>query len=192
MKGSRVKKRIRKWLLSKRDGLGEDEILAKSRFIRERVLGLEEFRKAKRILTYIEKGTEVKTSIIIPDMFSFGKEVILPIVEGDGLVLSRIIDLSELGMGAFGILEPRIRRIVDPSSLELAILPGVGFDLNGNRIGYGGGYFDRLLKGIDIPVIGLAYEIQIVDSLPSSRWDLKVHKIITEKRIIDTYMLPVS
>lgn len=182
-----MKERIRRESLKRRNRLSREEIERKSLLIRRGILKLPEFVKAKRILTYFEKGTEVKISPLITHMLNTGKEVILPITvpEKKELLLSRIMSLEELGEGIFGILEPKVMRLVPPETIELAILPGVAFDLEGNRIGYGGGYFDGLLHKMDALLIGVAYEIQIVEDLPSSSKDVRMDKIITESRVIE-------
>jgi 5-formyltetrahydrofolate cyclo-ligase len=182
-----MKEKIRKEFLAKRDRLTQKEIEKKSALIKERILLLPEFIQAKRILTYFEKGSEVRTSTLITHMLKESKEVILPITvpKEKRLLLSRIMSLEELQKGPFGIFEPTIMRMVPLDSIELAILPGIVFDLQGNRIGYGGGYFDRLLRELSATFIGLAYEIQIAHSLPHSEEDVRMDKIVTERRVIE-------
>jgi 5-formyltetrahydrofolate cyclo-ligase len=89
--------------------------------------------------------------------------------------------------GAYTILEPRQECVneVSPESIDLIIIPGVAFDGQGNRIGHGMGYYDRLLqKKIRTHCLGLAFEFQIVESIPTEIHDVKIKKIITEERII--------
>jgi 5-formyltetrahydrofolate cyclo-ligase len=92
--------------------------------------------------------------------------------------------------GAYNILEPRQECVneVSPESIDLMIVPGVAFDCQGNRIGHGMGYYDRLLqKKMRAHYFGLAFELQIVESIPSEKHDIKVEKIVTEERIIICY-----
>jgi len=98
-------------------------------------------------------------------------------------------NLNELEPGAFNILEPKKEffRPVSPDDIDLVIIPGVAFDKDGDRIGYGMGFYDRFLRSMkkNIPVVALAYEFQIVDDIPVDDTDVTVHKIITEERIIE-------
>ena len=98
---------------------------------------------------------------------------------------SEIKDFSDLEIGTFGVLEPKEEciRPVMPEKLDIVIVPGLAFDLQGNRIGYGGGFYDGFLKGLSAPKIALAYEWQIVNCVPSDEHDVKVDKIVTEDRI---------
>jgi 5-formyltetrahydrofolate cyclo-ligase len=106
------------------------------------------------------------------------------------LLLSEIRDFpGELSQGSFGILEPKAEfiRPVSPEELEIVVVPGVAFDYEGTRIGYGGGFYDRFLKEVkDATIIGLAYECQILPKLPRKDHDVRVDKIITPKCIIET------
>lgn len=118
-----------------------------------------------------------------------GKSILLPFVEGSELRLSLIEDLaSELEPGSFGILEPKqnSRSNFPVQKVGLIIVPGLAFDFSGHRLGYGKGYYDRLLKQAspDTDFIGLAYEFQMKEELPHEEQDVPVHKIITEKRVI--------
>jgi 5-formyltetrahydrofolate cyclo-ligase len=126
---------------------------------------------------------------MIKEALKLGKMIAVPIVEKEKtLSLSELKDFeNELEVGKFGILEPKLeyRRRVNLEEVELVIVPGIAFDKNGNRIGYGGGYYDYLLKKMkDVSFIGLAYELQIVTQIPIEEKDISVHKIITEDRII--------
>ena len=121
-----------------------------------------------------------------------GKRVIVPIseIEERNLSLSELKDYdSELEPGTFNILEPKreFRRLVSPDELDLIIVPGVAFDPSGNRLGRGMGFYDRFLKKVkdNIPIIGLAYDFQVLEKIPANKTDIKVNKIITERRITE-------
>lgn len=182
------KERIRREILLKRNSLSREELEEKSQRIKEKLFGLKELKTANFILFYVSKGSEVKTLEMIQEIFSKNKRVAVPVTlkERRRLLLSEISTLSELEVGSFGILEPKeeYRRSIDPETIDLAVVPGVVFDLCGHRLGYGGGYFDRLLSKMKIASIGLAFEIQIVDKLPYNERDMPVDKIITEERIL--------
>jgi len=184
-----MKADLRKAILAKRNLLTTQEIASKSLKIKKKLFNLVEFKEANFISFYISFRSEVKTHEMIKEALMLGKRIGVPIVESEKkLSLSELKEFdNELEMGKFGILEPkfRYRREVNLEEVELVIVPGIVFDKNGNRIGYGGGYYDYLLskmKGVSF--IGLAYELQIVHQVPVEDYDIPVHKIITEDRII--------
>ena len=137
------------------------------------------------------------TDRIVKETLALGKRVVVPVVtEGtEGLILSEIRQYpEEVEPGTYGIPEPKkefIRR-VDPATIDLFVLPGVAFDVQGGRLGYGAGYYDRVLGGtapsrqsMHVSLIALAFELQFVDRIPSSVHDVRVHKIVTEERVIE-------
>ena len=97
-------------------------------------------------------------------------------------VSSEINDWEELSEGSFGILEPRTVSVID---VDLVVVPGMAFDINGNRLGHGRGFYDAILANFNKKAIALAYETQIIKRVPVFDHDVKVDKIITEKRTID-------
>ncbi|MFH1563825.1 MAG: 5-formyltetrahydrofolate cyclo-ligase [Nitrospirota bacterium] len=184
-----MKAEIRKAILAKRYLLSPEEIIRKSSQIKKRLFEVTEFKTSNCIAFYISFRNEVRTHEMVKEALGLGKKIIVPVVEREKtLSLCEIKDFEEeLGIGKFGLLEPKseYRRQVDLSELELVIVPGIAFDENGNRIGYGGGYYDNLLSQLaGIPFIGLAYELQIIAQIPTADYDIPVHKIITESRII--------
>jgi len=186
-----MKAELRKELLLKRDSLSEEDIEQKSRSIKERLFGLKEFKNANFILFYAAFRSEVKTESMIKEALTAGKRVALPIVskKRDRLLISELKDYDrELAPGYYNIPEhkERFHRPKDLAEVDLVILPGVGFDERGNRLGYGGGFYDRLLSGADhkIPLVGLAYEIQIIPGIEPAPHDIRVDKIVTEKRVV--------
>lgn len=189
IKRCRVKKDLRERILKRRNR--EPELLqrTKSEKIRERLFSLGEFKEADIILFYLSKGSEVRTGEAIEKVLLKGKRVALPRIERKEIILREIKNLGrDVEKGSFGILEPRAgsTKEVLPEEPDLLILPGVAFDLGGRRIGYGKGYYDRFLEKIPsgIPLIGLAYDFQIVKSFPAKRGDRRVSKVVTEERVI--------
>ena len=183
------KTEVRKELLSRRDRIPPEVRKTKSRIIRESLLSLEEFRKAGIIFFFASFRTEVDTAELIKISLSMGKQVVLPRVNPDrnDLLLFEVKDFGDLTPGYMGIPEPSEgARQVSINDVDLVVIPGAGYDASGNRIGYGGGYYDRLLSGLqrDIPVIAPAYEEQILDSVPSEPHDIRVNLIVTDRRII--------
>ncbi|MEM2935073.1 MAG: 5-formyltetrahydrofolate cyclo-ligase [Candidatus Thermoplasmatota archaeon] len=177
-----MKERIRKELLEKRNSLSTYEILEKSNIILNKLYELEEFLKANRIASYISFGSEVYTHGLIKE-YSKKKELFVPFIKNREIFLARINSWEELESGAYGILQPKNPRI-ENGNIDLIIVPGIAFDENGNRIGYGKGYFDRLLKKFFSKKIALAFDFQVLESIPNHTYDVKMDMIITEKRII--------
>ena len=113
----------------------------------------------------------------------------MPVVDKEKhrLKLSVLKSWDDLKPGSYGILEPKkdCLKWVSPMDINLIIVPGVGFDKKGNRLGHGEGYYDRLLsKPFGTLSIGLAFEIQIIEDIPIDTHDQPVDILITEKRVI--------
>jgi 5-formyltetrahydrofolate cyclo-ligase len=186
-----MKDSIRKKLLSLRKSKSSDEVKSKSQKIKEILFKTKEFNQSKTILFYVSKGNEVGTKNMIKESLELGKRVVVTItdVKNIKLILSELKNLEELEIGTFGMLEPKKEffRPVKIEEIDLVIVPGVAFDEEGNRIGFGKGFYDRFLITLkkDVPNIGLAYEFQLVEKIPVTDKDVKVSKIITEKRIIE-------
>jgi 5-formyltetrahydrofolate cyclo-ligase len=184
------KSRIRQDVLRKRDSLDPDIKKAKDSLIKEKLFSLEEFRQAPVVFFFASFRSEVSTFAQIEEALSLGKRVILPSVDSrkKELRLYEIKELSELSTGYMDIPEPAVseERERDINDVTLVIMPGAAFDPKGNRLGYGGGYYDRILSRLrrKIPLVALAYEEQILDSVPAGPHDIRVHIIVTDRRVI--------
>lgn len=190
MRKSSDKKTLRQETLLKRDAIPENIKEEKDTAIRQGIIRLPEFTDAKTIFFYASFRSEADTIEMIKISLSQGKQVILPKVDKENkkLKLYEIKDMNELAKGYMGILEPSVseERLTGLDDIDLVIIPGGAFDVSGNRLGYGAGFYDRLLAGMKkkIPIIAPAYEEQIVDNIPSEPHDVKVNKIVTERRVI--------
>jgi 5-formyltetrahydrofolate cyclo-ligase len=187
-----MKKDIRSTILKKRSSIPRSEVQKKSKLIKERVFQMQEFKEAKTILFYVSYDKEVDTHEMIRESLGMKKHVVVPKTDMNNrtIICSSLTRWDDLLSGAYNILEPRRECVneVSPESIDLMIIPGVAFDCQGNRIGHGMGYYDRLLqKKIITHCVGLAFELQIVESIPSEKHDVKVEKIVTEERIIICY-----
>lgn len=186
-----TKSQIRKDILAKRGSLRISECLRKSHKIKEKLFSLSEFKESSRVAFYMALPKEVQTKDMVREAIGLGKKVILPrIVPGENtLLLSEVKDIdSELETGPFGVLEPKEEsyRPVALAEVNLIIVPGVAFDLKGHRLGFGKGFYDKLLSKANSPIftIGLVFDFQLMPEIPALRHDVKMRKIITEKRII--------
>ncbi len=186
-----MKSSLRKSLLLKRDGIAPAERISKDKEIRERLFSLDVFKNAKTILFYASFRSEVGTLECIRTALELGKNTALPLVDfkKKELLLFRIKDIAELEPGYRHIPEPGIikNRDIALGDINVVIIPGAGFDLNGNRLGYGAGYYDRLLSNTKrhISTIALAYEEQITEEIPVEPHDVQVDAIVTDKRLIN-------
>ena len=192
-----MKKTLRKKVLEKRGSIPSSEKKRKDDLIKYNLFNFTGFKEAKTVLFYASFGAEVDTISMIEESLKMGKRVLVPKVDKERhrLRLYEIKDLRELSPGYMGIPEPslpdkRIRQIKD---VDLAIIPGAAFDYSGNRLGYGAGYYDILLSGTEksestrtekVPFVALAYEEQLIDSIPSETHDVKVGIIITDRHVI--------
>jgi 5-formyltetrahydrofolate cyclo-ligase len=184
-----MKETIRKELIGKRKLLSKKEVLEKSKQIKDTLFNLQEFQKANNIFFYVSYDNEVNTHDMIKKCMPIGKNVFVPICNKEDkiLFLSKIEKWTDLKPGSFDILEPKKDKIKQVSiyKIDLTLIPGIGFDEQGFRLGHGFGYYDKLLKNSTNAInIGLAFEIQIVEKIPIELHDLPVDLIITEKRVI--------
>lgn len=141
------------------------------------------FRQAKTVLLYHSLPDEVQTHEFI-ERISQDKRVILPVVAGNELILRPYTGISGLKNGSFGIAEPTGEDFTDFDSIEIAVVPGVGFDKHGNRLGRGKGYYDRLLPKLHSYNIGICFSFQVVAEIPAEPFDHPMDEIWTEKGCI--------
>lgn len=187
IKSSNTKNSLRKSVLSFRSSLDKNDVLSMSADIFRQFLSIEKIRHASRFMLYIDFRNEVATREIISNLLDLGKEVYLPVTlkEEKKLIPKRIFSLDDLVSGAYGILEPRIDApIIDPSLLDVVVVPGSVFDKNGYRTGYGGGYYDRFLENTDAIRVGVCFDFQLVDDVFPEKHDKRMDFIITEKSIL--------
>ena len=161
------------------------EKLRKDLLIAKKIHSLQIIKKAKTILFYMPIHGEVDLKPFFkkskPD-----KKFILPRVKNElTLHLYHINDLDDVEHGSYKILEPKLHlKRAKITDMDIALVPGIVFARNGHRIGYGKGFYDRLLKKIKCPKIGIAYDFQMVENIPGEAHDTPMDMIVTEKEII--------
>ncbi|OGW57991.1 MAG: 5-formyltetrahydrofolate cyclo-ligase, partial [Nitrospirae bacterium RIFCSPLOW2_12_42_9] len=165
-----LKKGIREEILCKRDRLNLQERAELSSIICNNLLNLYEYKQAKVVHFYLTIKSEVITEDAVKSAISTGKDVVIPVMDKrhKRILLSGLNDYDkELAPTSHGIIEPKpeFYKFVDLNDIDLMVLPGVAFDLNGHRLGYGAGYYDRLLRDADTRpfLVALAFEVQIVN-----------------------------
>lgn len=180
---------IRKRVLGLRDALDEADRKLRDALIAERVAAEPSYARARSILFYASFRSEVGTGALIVRALAEGRRAVLPRVDsGRGALSLRMIgSLSDARPGYMGIPEPpETAEEVPLDGIDLVVVPGVAFDTQCVRVGYGGGYYDRLFAGCRRRPVLLApaYEVQIVEAIPSEAHDVRMDMIVTEGRTI--------
>lgn len=181
-----MKGKLKESILEKRNSLPEHEIKKSSEKIKERLFGLEQYRNSKTVMFFVSFNSEVHTHEMIKQAL-INKNVIVPKVVHGEIEPSVIIDFESLvPSGKFGILEPIEPMKMASKNIDIVLVPGLLFDKEGHRIGYGFGYYDKFLARVPRALkIGLAFDFQVVDKIPKDEHDVPVELIITEKRAVD-------
>ena len=187
-----MKQRIREEILGLRGEIPSSQKSEHSHSIFQKLIGLDFFKTSQNIMAYVAFRNEVDTLPVIRHCLSESKRIIVPMTvpKTRELLLSELKDPErDLRPGTFGVPEPapEFIRPFPAQDLDLILVPGVAFDEQGFRIGYGAGYYDRFFARLTrkIPSIGLAFELQIIDRVPAEPTDQPVDFIITENRLID-------
>jgi 5-formyltetrahydrofolate cyclo-ligase len=192
MTAQEQKQAIRQEILARRDELSPTLRAAHSTAITTRLIAMPEYRRARVVLGYMNFGHEFASDLWVRHVLADGKKLILPRANP----LTKLLDLYEvkdcdaqLAPGSWGIREPIVElctRVLPPNAIEFILLPGVAFTREGARLGYGGGYYDKLLAGIPHrPVlVAAAFTLQVVQVLPQEATDRKVEWLATEKETI--------
>jgi 5-formyltetrahydrofolate cyclo-ligase len=181
----KFKARIREEISRKRRYLTKKEKTELDKKIINSLISLPEWKKAKKVLIYIAHRYEVQTSGIL-EKFLDKKQIIVPKthLRFHSLSLHKIKSPDDLFIGRYGLSEPSPgAQMIEPENIDLAVIPGMVFDLKGHRIGYGKGYYDKLNKHLNCKKISLAYSFQIIDNIPAEKHDQPVNILITEKKI---------
>lgn len=178
---------LRKATLARRNALDVAIRARNSQTITQRILALPAYAEAKVIAAYASFGSEYDTSALLARVLADGKQLLLPRMDraSHTLAMHYVTDLEkDLVAGVWGIREPAPSRPVRSLAiLDFLLVPGVAFTASGARLGYGGGYYDRLMGLVDarVPRIAAAFDLQMVNVLPESTHDQRVQAVITEK-----------
>jgi 5-formyltetrahydrofolate cyclo-ligase len=186
-----MKQAIRRELLRRRNSFSPEEILAGSRIIADRLTTLKDYQEAEIVMFYASCGSEVSTDEMIEKALKNNRRVAVPLVRPEDRTMRAVLIHDpdrDLFPGFKGIREPDpgSGRELSADGLGLIIVPGVAFDSAGNRVGMGKGYYDRFLKHLSRGAlkIALAFENQIVATIPGDDNDIKMDMVITEERVI--------
>lgn len=182
----REKAAMRSRIREVRDALSEEDRAAGGRAIASAVLALPEVVAARTVMVFWSFASEVDTRPIVADLLERGCTVALPRLEHGDIVPVRHEAGDPMAPSAFGMLEPKGGSVVPPDELDVVIAPGLVFDRHGYRLGYGGGYYDRLFGRTtpDAAKVGIAFALQVLDEVPHGRRDVPVDVIVTEAGVI--------
>ncbi len=176
---------------NRKDQLNKDEL---SRRIVGAFMSLPEYATADTVMFYVDVRSEVRTRFDLPTALESGKKIVVPWCNDEGeLELFDLKSMDELEIGMYKILEPAasLRNLsekqVNVEELDLVMVPGVGFDSRGARMGHGKGYYDKLLEHArkDTPLVALAFECQMFEEIPVAEHDVFMDKVITEDRVYE-------
>ncbi|GAB5604139.1 5-formyltetrahydrofolate cyclo-ligase [Sideroxyarcus sp. TK5] len=183
---------LRQRIIAARENLAASERLRLSHAILGAVSGLPVYQQASTVLGYLNFGAELATEVWLEQALRDGKRVLLPRVNraSKHLDLYQIQDLrQDVAPGSWGIREPLIERCIKeeaPGTIDFILLPGVAFTRNGGRLGYGGGFYDRLLARMPHrpALVAAAFGLQVVEDIPLEDTDRAVEWLVTENEIL--------
>jgi 5-formyltetrahydrofolate cyclo-ligase len=184
-----AKAAIRRAALEARRALQDAD--QRSAAIAARLRGLAAYRGAGTICWYVGVRDEVRTLGMISDAVGDGRRAAVPWRDGERLALAAIAGREDLEPASFSLLEPSAAvradpaRRVAPAEVDLFVVPGVAFDRRGTRLGYGRGFYDRLLAlaRADAAIVGLAFEVQVVTRIPAEPHDVPMQLVVTESAV---------
>lgn len=184
------KRKIKCEFLNLRNRINPVLAAAYSVSIFETVKKLPVYKKARVIMFYLSYGSEVFTDFMVNWTLGEGKTVVVPTIKNTvniEMQAVRILKLEDACQSVYDIRQPapNPKKTVDKDDIDLFFVPGVAFNINGYRTGYGKGYYDRWLKNVPFEkTVGLVYDFQITDRVPIEKHDVPVGVVITEKRLI--------
>lgn len=183
------KKFLRKKFLAERAAVPVVERDRISRELVKKFLATELYRESEIIMAYAATPDELQLGELFDAIFEDGKILAIPFIVGKGIMQAvKVPSLDSLEIGAFNILTVKesLRQFIAPALIDCVIVPGAAFDKSGGRLGLGGGYYDRFLsRAVNAKKIALAYDFQIVESLPLENHDAKIDAVLTPKNCLE-------
>lgn len=179
------KAELRKHIRELQSRLQPEDIAAGDKKIIRRVLDLSEYRQAKTLFLFVSTAAEIDTGPLLLNALADGKRVAVPRCIGDGIMRAYVISGTEdLAEGAYGILEPYETCLpLTVEEMDFGVIPCVSCDRQGNRLGHGGGFYDRYLANVAFPTAALCREQLLCGRIPSDSFDIAVDMVITDKKI---------
>ena len=173
------KKQLRSMIREKKRAMTPEQIEKASARLGQRFAQTQEYKNAKTIYGYLPYNQEVRTVPMLEQALRDGKRVAVPKVYGDDMKFIYMTDLSLVEKSDFGIPEPIADEPVADDPTALVLMPGLAFDREGHRIGYGGGFYDRFLAAEpNHPTVALCYEFQMLPELETEEFDIPVDRVL--------------
>ena len=173
------KQQLRQAIRQRKRAMTQEEIEDRSRSLCEKFLKSDDYRCCTCLYGYLPYNQEVRTWPILHQALADGKKVAVPKVYGDEMKFIYLTDLTQVAAGYAGIPEPIADDPVAEQQDALVLMPGLAFDPQGHRIGYGGGFYDKFLsREPKHPTVALCYEFQMVDHLETEQFDIPVDTVI--------------
>ena len=173
------KKELRRTIRERKRAMTEEEIIARSEALGVLFAQSEAYKAAKTIYGYLPYNQEVRTVPMLEQALKDGKKVAVPKVYGDEMKFLYLDDLTKVEKGYAGIPEPIADEPVADEETALVLMPGLAFDPQGHRIGYGGGFYDRFLAAEpNHPTLALCYEFQMLPELHTEEHDIPVDTVL--------------
>lgn len=173
------KKELRRKIREQKRAMSPAEIAKKSARLGELFFETEQYRNAKTIYGYLPYNQEVRTVFMLERAMADGKNVAVPKVYGEEMRFIYMTDLSQVACGYANIPEPIADSPVADDPTALVLMPGLAFDKEGNRMGYGGGFYDKFLKKEpDHPTVALCYDFQMLPHLETQAHDIPVDLVL--------------
>lgn len=173
-----TKSELRKLISNRKKEYSVDIKIEKSKAIFKQVRQLKEFQEAKKVLCYWSMPDEVPTHDFVIEI-SGNKEIYLPVVSGDDLLIRKFTGTDNMEEGVFATLfEPNHTENINIKDIDLVLVPGVAFDLSGRRMGRGKGFYDRLLANTNVYKLGICFDFQLVEYVPTDERDILMDKVI--------------
>ncbi len=182
----KTKTELRKYFKELRKGFDSEYRISADKDIATKLFSLPEFIDSKVILVYVSVDNEVETKLIIEKSIALGKAVAVPFCQNNKMDFHIINSFADLVCTQFGIptVDPNTSEKIFDFRNTLCIVPALSFDKFGNRIGYGGGYYDKFLTDNNVNAVGICRDKQLSDTLPAEEYDVKIKTIVTENKII--------
>lgn len=177
-----IKQEQRTLLKGIRKSMTDNEIAEKSRRAAENFCNTEEFHSAETVFIYISLPKEVATADIIAECFRCGKRVVVPVTEKGEISLCLLENMENLTIGEFGISEPSEKRFWQ-GRVDIAVIPGLGFDRDGGRMGFGKGCYDKFLAENECIKVGLCFDAMMQEKIVTEAHDVPMDIVITETEI---------
>lgn len=183
------KKFLRRQFLARRAAVPRDERDRISRLLVEKILSSKIYRAAKIFMAYASTSDELQLDELFAACFADEKILAIPLITGKGAMRAvQVPDFDALEVGAFNIrtVKREHRNFIDPAQIDCVVVPGAAFDVRGGRLGLGGGFYDRFLpRAVNATKIALAYEFQVVETLPLEPHDARLDAILTPEKFLE-------